>query len=179
MGDGLIGLILSTDGVASHFNIATTAVSKEQKVINKQEQSKVTNEVVVFELDGSAGLYCFDQKKVARFEQWRKSEIQLCGKQMMTPYRGKILNLFHLKHLLHFADDTTLNSTPDELLCIIVEQSERNYGFIVKSIREIRTVTTEIIDVTKNLTGISGALIFDDQIVSVVDIPELFKVSGL
>jgi two-component system chemotaxis sensor kinase CheA len=187
MGDGLVGLILSPDGVAQYHNIHNETRVRAKKVKSTKAQASAQNEVIVFQVDGSKSLYCIEQKQVYRFESWNPKEFQICGEQMIVAYRGRVMDLFWLSRLMELDGESsssvienkldfveqTESSENKNVLGIIIEKSGKNYGFIVRSIIDIRNIETEIIPCSLNQSGIKGRIIMGDDIVSLVDIQQL------
>jgi two-component system, chemotaxis family, sensor kinase CheA len=180
MGDGMIGLILSTEGLANKFHISSlndkdTGPQEEEKRVSNKKQ-----EIVLFSLENAPGLFAVPRAHISRFEQWDTNTLQFSGNRWVVPYRGQILQLVRLTELLNFKDPSATfgeEQNGSSILGLIVDDDNgHKVGLLVKSIVDICQIEGEFDDLIKDRRGMSGVLTLPDQTVTVLDVKNLIAV---
>lgn len=174
MGDGRVSLILDIVGIAEIAHVA--AKTKKMKGQDNSDQSKKqvladSQEMLFFELN-APGLYCIPLVLVHRLEEFSSEKIERSGRERMVKYRDSILPILSISEILGYSSPKVESEITS---VIVVSKRRRQFGLEVSSIVDIASTSHEIIDPIKESPAVMGTLIFEDQVVTVIDVLDLIE----
>lgn len=177
MGDGSVSLILDVSGIAEKANIiqdvseeqirASSSISKLNKAKNIEEQ-----EYLSFALNGS-GTYAVPLGLVNRLEEFKVDLIENSAGTRVVSYRESVLPILSLNEFLGFGKDV---QKTDKISVLVVHRGDRAVGLQVNEIVDIFTGNTQVESPLKEMVGLHGNLIFEESIVTIVDILTILDV---
>lgn len=177
MGDGSVSLILDVAGIAERANIikdvsedqmrSSLSMNKSSKVKSIEEQ-----EYLSFSLN-SSGTYAVPLGLINRLEEFNKEDIEFSAGSRVVSYRESVLPILSLNECLGFGKD--VNSAP-KISVLVVQRGDRAVGIQVNEIVDIFTGNTKIENPIKEVVGLYGNIIVDENIITIVDILSILDV---
>jgi len=177
LGDGSIALIIDVGGVAQYGKVLNKRAHKDDREsYSKSERAKLTADIQEFLLFsvGTDARHALPLCLVQRLEEFAPSKIERSGEQEVVRYRGNLLPLINLGSVLKYKK--TLNSEAPAVLdaakahsVIVVQRSGRSYGLVVDEIIDVLTIEGQIDDTVRDRRGILGNLVFNEEVVVVID----------
>ena len=138
MGDGTIGLILSSEGLLKSTGIvgkphptekALSKVQTERESRCTPQPSVQTTELLLFRV-GSPSLYAIPSQTVYRIEEIIPTSVKTSGGFQVIPYRNSILTLLNLDELLGGSLHTSLKTAPRTLQAIVTVHEGHFFGLV-------------------------------------------------
>ncbi len=171
MGDGTVALILDATAIARRAGMALEAVAAASAETAEQQSHDLAS-VLVVEL-GDGRRTAIPVTAVDRLEEIDRSRVERAGAHEVVQYRGEILPLVRLDHVLHG------HGSIDDLApfhVVVCRQGDRRAGVVVADILDI--VDTDLATLTPlGSTSQSGSAVVDGRVTELVDIDLVF--SGL
>jgi len=169
MGDGKVALILDVIGLAQSARMATNARGHEvSEAARAAEADALKETLLIFSAGGSRRL-AIALSEVARLEEFRRDKVESSGFGEVVQYRGEIMPLFHLSHLLGGHGEPADGET---LPAIVFSRNGRSVALVVNRIIDIVDET-----VKRHSRGASGqfagTVVIQDQVTDILDVENL------
>lgn len=177
VGDGDMALILDLVGIANLEHIAIELDAEENiKGFDDQENLQIEREYMQFNLFSRKNL-CVELSCVSRLEEIESSKVEYSGDIPLVRYREDFLPLINIERLLNFSGTNLDEIIDDEsvLNVIVVNQKERFYGLVVRSINDIGLTTHEVDKDLIDREGILGTVFIDDRTITLLDVNYLVE----
>jgi two-component system chemotaxis sensor kinase CheA len=184
MGDGKVALILDVVGLAQNASIlsesrdkAMTEKNAELTAIEEQRSEKQTFLLFAGPDDSRMAV---PLSSVARLEEFPAAEIEKSGGEWVIQYRGKILPLLRLDMILQ--ERRTRRRHPKSevsrapIQALVCNDEGRTLGIIVERILDIVEDRAEIKSPSTR-EGIQFAVVINDRVTELIDIPALEKLA--
>ena len=172
MGDGSVGLILDVDGIAEFKDILDTETQEQNTSFEKESSTQIDHEegkeYIIFTLP-TRGLFCFHLEDVYRLEELSTKEFTKVSGQLSTIYLNQVTPLHFIHDDLGMTADKTLLER-EKQNTIIIDHKDRYYGLIIDEIKEIRLIKDAIDTDIADRKEIEGSIIFEDTVITVIDI---------
>ena len=168
MGDGDVVLILDVSGLGA---LSKNDEQDEKRALQlAEEKSKEVSsesiEYIIIDI-GAKSQYAMPLILVNRLEVFNEQDLEWSGEQPMIRYRGGILPILELPAELGVEhEDQGLHN---DFSTVVVNKGERAYGFKVKEILDVVNVTNQIDDSLRDGPGVLGNLLFNEEVLVVVD----------
>ena len=161
LGDGSIALILDVTGISK---IAQINIDKNNKSRVEVEKPSLIQDFLLFKLNSEA-THAIALSYVDRIEEFKASDIEYSGKQMVIRYRGKVLPLIAVNEQLDYGED----HLSEIFSVILIERARSPYGLIVNKIIDTLSTPEEVAAPIRYQQGIIGNLYTSNELVVVVD----------
>jgi two-component system chemotaxis sensor kinase CheA len=184
MGDGKVALILDVVGLAQNASILSEGrdqalEEKESEAAASQEQGAEKLTFLLFAGPDDSRM-ALPLSLVARLEEFPAKDIEKSGGEWVIQYRGKILPLLRLDVVLaerrtrlrHPKQDVT----PDPMQVLVCHDEGRTVGIVVERILDIVEDRAEIKSPATR-EGIQYAVVINDRVTELIDIPALEKIA--
>ncbi len=179
MGDGKISLILDPEGLAKKYGISMA--EEEKKVAEDkahtaqdQEETQEAQSMIMFCCSGPEH-YAVDINMVARVETILASDIEHIGEKMYVTIRGKTIQVIRPEDHLPVQRN---EYTQHKLTVIIPNMVKRPVGMLVEKIIDSVKARFDLESNQLNTTGIFGSILYNNRIVLVLNMFELFETAG-
>ncbi len=185
MGDGTIGLILSTEGLlkiagigtkAAHHKKSATSSSKTDSGPNCPGDLSMSSDLLLFRA-GDPTLYAIPTHAIYRIEEIDFSQVRTSGGNRVTPYRGKVLTLIDLSEKLGAIDANQKPATvaPLKLKTFVIESKNHFIGLTVEVIDDIARPLENLILPISHQFGIAGNYLIDQRTVTLINLDEIIE----
>lgn len=177
MGDGSIGLILSTDGLLNLAGINALSHRKSPTHTPHSELANHTSErasLLLFHV-GDQSIYGLPDNQVFRIEEVATTQIQYSGGAQVVPYRDKLMTLIDLRSALSKSPVTELS--PTQLQTIVIKKDLHYVGLIVKTIDDITETTSELVQPLVYQTGNAGNYRVGEKTITLLNLPEILDIA--
>jgi two-component system chemotaxis sensor kinase CheA len=184
MGDGKVALILDVVGLAQNASLLSEVrdqalAEKESETGASQEQGAEKLTFLLFAGPDDSRM-ALPLSLVARLEEFPAKDIEKSGGEWVIQYRGKILPLLRLDVVLaerrtrlrHPKQDVS----PDPLQVLVCRDEGRTVGVVVERILDIVEDRAEIKSPATR-EGIQCAVVINDRVTELIDIPALEKIA--
>lgn len=171
MGDGSVALILDVNGIAKQCNIKHQNKDNAfvESSLTEQSQNADAQEFLLFNLDHQS-LHAVPLCLVQRLEEFSKDQIEASGDSLVVRYRGSILPIISLNKTLKYVQKPVEGAEPPKnISVIVVQKSGHMYGIQVNDIQDIVVINGEIDDSVRDREEILGNVVFQDEVIVVVD----------
>lgn len=170
-GDGELGLILNSSGVASITHTDTSYDEDEQIEENKFVTQE--NEFMKFSLNHEDN-YCIPLHWVHRLEVISRINIEYSGERPILNYNGKALPLFFVDEQLGMNSlDKPDPLVSENLDVIVIFQNNKYYGLVVSEILDIGISSEPVNQKLSSSYGILGTTYINGKIMTVLDCLQL------
>lgn len=171
MGDGKIALILDVLGIAQHASViagARNRMSGDKPI--QAEEPEVEKQMLLLCRLGESGRLAIPLSQVARLEEFPVAKIEHAGGQEVVQYRGRIMPLVRLSHVLGLPSE----AAPDPLQVVVYAYQGRSIGLVVDRILDIveETVTVQS---RSSHEGLSGSAVIQQYVTDLVDVPSVIR----
>lgn len=169
MGDGSVALILDVTGIGKLAGLTANLENKTAKTLASVEREKAnadSQELLVFKT-AAAGSYCMPLCLVQRLEEFDCEKIEYSGGQPVVQYRDGILPLVLANKSLKFEYAEDLKKS--RVSVIVTEKRGKLYGLVVNEVLDIINADRTVDDSIKDRVGIVGNLMWNDEIIVVID----------
>ncbi len=181
MGDGSVSLIIDVSGIAQKARLFQKSGRKEASadLMAAQKVDLSDSQDFLFFKLNSKETFCLPLCLVHRLEELPAALIQHSGKQKLIKYRDSILpiislnevfGLESLKQGLAQKDIPAVDLANESISLIVVQRHSRMLGLEVNEVVDILTIDSVIEDPVREVDGILGSLIVDNDVVTVIDV---------
>jgi chemotaxis protein histidine kinase CheA len=178
LADGSIGLVFNVAGVAKKIGIQNQNFSRNRKAMENKTQVEVQEHrnVIVFDLQ-KPGHFCLEEKDILRIERIDLQQLQLSGESYVMPYRSSVMTFIDLDQMISPKTHPSMFSGEEvkTLSVVIVQHQDQYLGIVVKTIVDLKTAYGTIEQNMKKQFGISGCFMIDNQVVSLVNLQDIFS----
>lgn len=174
LGDGKTAMIIDAEGIVRISELKFLDGS-EAFAENLENQSNLneTQNLLLFKCSGNE-LYALDIAMVSRIEKIRLAEIETIGNKMYVNHRGDSLRIIKPEDYL----DVSSCELSQEFAYIIIPKLVRHpMGILAKSIQDNIKVSLKLDDQEIKMKGLIGSSIYDNKIMLVINIYELFEIA--
>jgi len=182
LGDGRVGLILNISGLARHSGIGGTIPGAQSTGVISSEriadnQSKIRN-LLLLEMR-KPGLFGIFLDDIFRLENIPAKDLQRSGNIRIAIYRNEACPIFSGDDLLRYSSESDKESDASKNQLSILILSIDGYFLGIDVERIIDLVETNALADTElsDRKGISGALIHNEQTVTILNAAELFELA--
>ena len=175
MGDGKVALILDVLGLAQqaqviaelHDRALTETAAKTQQHGNNQQA------LLLFRV-GETGRMALPLSQVARLEEFPLSAIERAGQQEVVQYRGQIMPLIRLAHILNYEHSATAHASGEMLQVVVYTHLQRSVGLVVDEILDIVEDTLTLQHRTQR-AGLLGSAVIQQRVTDLLDIQGIIQ----
>jgi len=176
MGDGKVALILDVPGLAQHSNVLgdmrDRAVKKEEgrhsTAVADTHQCKP---MLLFQY-GETGRMAIDLALVARLEEFHRDAIEAAGDQEAVQYRGQIMPLVRVSHVLENRRRMISENKQEALQVVVYIDKGRSVGLVVDRILDI-VEESFLIQPETGRGGVLGSAVIQKRVIDILDAPSL------
>lgn len=174
LGDGHVALILNIDGIAVQSGLVAKIQARPLNSSAVQEQApEQLMSMLLFELEGQPRL-AIHLEHVERLEMISLRQIQRNGKRDVVQYGRHIMHLLHLNQYVEGAQQN-INQTDDNTVIPVIVHYIKDIpiGLVVSQVHEIIQVSTHLHIANPPQKGLLGCVSLGDQVINVLDLPEI------
>lgn len=113
-----------------------------------------------------------DLALVARLEEFPGDAIEIAGEQETAQYRGQIMPLLRVSHVLESKRRAVSENGPEALQVVVYAHNGRSVGLVVDRILDIVEESFVIQPETKR-RGVLGSAVIQKRVTDILDIPGL------
>ena len=184
MGDGKAALILDVVGLAQNANILSEAhdqaIAEENAQLTATEEQRSEKQTFLLFAGPDDSRMAVPLSSLARLEEFPAAEIEKTGGEWVIQYRGRILPLLRLDVILE-ERRTRLRHPKSEvstapLQVLVCNDEGRTLGIVVERILDIVEDRAEIRTPAVR-EGIQFAVVINDRVTELIDIPVLQKLA--
>ncbi|MGL4791385.1 MAG: chemotaxis protein CheW, partial [Anaerotignaceae bacterium] len=174
MGDGVISLILDTDGLIRKTHLGKESLNEPIPLYEKNKNIREKQSIILFQCSGEE-IYGVDLNMVSRVETINASSIEKIGNSYFVNIKGKTLKVIRPENYL----PVTKNEYKNEQLVVIIPNLITNpvslvVGRIIDSVKaELELDTTQI-----SAQGIWGTIFYNNRIVLMLNLYELSNLAN-
>lgn len=173
LGDGSVALVLDVIGLATHANIFDDKALETQGSKGRHIESQATSDIAEYLIVdiGAPGRYGIPLCIVNRLEEFRTTDLERAGDQLVVRYRGTILPVLSIaKNLaLHEEAKADKNRDPESINVVVIERDGRNFGLIVNSIIDVTAIDAPLDTQLRDRPSILGTTYHADGVVVIID----------
>ncbi len=174
MGDGMVSMILDTNGISRLAGLKYNELEKEieaEKEKFAKQAAKQIHEMLLF-TNGGAEHFALSLASIARVEKVPLETIQRVGSKEYINHGDESMRLVRLEEYLPVSGAT---SSDAEAYVIIPKNQAHPLGIVAGNVDDV--VQTELVIDTSNIKGVgmSGSAVINKQLTILVDIDSLFK----
>jgi two-component system, chemotaxis family, sensor kinase CheA len=178
LGDGSVALILDVIGLSqiAHLSSERGAAAVDNAVGATKGTGNISSdaqEMLLFRIAANSK-YAIPLNLVQRLEEFKANEVEFSGEQRVMRYRGSILPIISLNQFFGFKPKASIGTEVKDdkqlLSVIVVQKSGRPYGVEVDDILDVASIDGNIDDSLKDRVGIHGNMIYNNEVVVVVDL---------
>lgn len=180
LGDGHVALILNIDGIAVQSGLVAKIQARPLNASTVQEQApEQLTSMLLFELEGQPRL-AIHLEHVERLEMISRRQIQRNGKRDVVQYGRHIMHLLHLNQYVEGAQQN-INQTDDNTVVPVIVHYIKDIpiGLVVSQVHEIIQVSTHLHIANPPQKGLLGCVSLGDQVINVLDLPEILMMRSL
>ncbi len=179
MGDGQVALILDVMNLATHAGLAVKQGEHANNMddLNASKGGGSHKETLLLVQAHEKGRLAIPLRKVARLEEIKTTTLETAGDQEVIQYRGQILPLVRVSHVLGTAGEPS--ETEQEFIHLaVLSQDGRQVGLVVDRIVDI--VEEELAARTRSAQpGIWCSAVIQNRVTDVLDVSTAFEHSRL
>ena len=177
MGDGKVALILDVLGVAQRANVLCHA--RERVTAERQKENEliaVTDKnqrkpMLLFQC-GETGRIAMDLALVARLEEFPHNVIEVAGDQEAVQYRGQIMPLVRVTHVLKSKRTMISENAHEALQVVVYADKGRSIGLVVDRILDI-VEESFVLQPETARRGLLGSAVIQKRVTDILDVPWL------
>ena len=178
LGDGQVALILDVDGLAARGRLHRRGEEGAEVTRAESAAPAVPTETLLLVRSSGEGQLAIPLSSVARLEEFEGSEIERAGAVPMVQYRGTIIPLLYVSHLLEGGarqtQVTNLLPERDTLYAVVYQAEGFSAGIVVDEILDIVEVELEVIGPATR-EGIVRTAVVQERVTEVVDATWLLR----
>jgi two-component system chemotaxis sensor kinase CheA len=185
MGDGKVALILDVVGLAQNASILTQARDRavtEQNAENllNQQADQIEKQTFLLFRGPDDGHMALPLGTLARLEEFPASQVEKSGTDWVVQYRGRILPLIRLDHVLKERRTRLRHADkkvePDLLQVLVCNDDGRSMGIIVERIVDIvEDLATVQSPATRE--GVRHAVVIQNRVTELLDIQAIQRIA--
>ncbi len=185
MGDGKVALILDVVGLAQNASILTQARDRavtEQNAENllNQQADQIEKQTFLLFRGPDDGHMALPLGTLARLEEFPASQVEKSGSDWVVQYRGRILPLVRLDHVLK-ERRTRLRHVdkkvePDLLQVLVCNDDGRSMGIIVERIVDI-VEDPATVQSPATREGVRHAVVIQNRVTELLDIQAIQRIA--
>jgi two-component system, chemotaxis family, sensor kinase CheA len=180
LGDGKVALILDVLGLAQRANVLGDM--RDRKAAEKKQGTQSiavadTNQckpMLLFQ-HGETGRMAIDLAVVARLEEFPHDAIEVAGDQEAVQYRGHIMPLVRVSHVLESKRRPSSEKRQEALQVVVYADKGRSVGLVVDRILDI-VEESFVIQPNTGRSGVLGSAIIQKRVTDILDVPSLIAV---
>ena len=161
LGDGSVALIFDVLGITK---VAQMNSEQKNKLIHKVETISEVQDFLLVGLNCSA-THAISLSYVNRLEEFKRSDVEYSGNQMVIRYRKDILPLIDVNKQLGYQGECQNEILP----VIVIERAGISYGLIVNKILDTLSTIESVRDPISFHQGIVGNINADRELIVVTD----------
>ena len=177
MGDGKVALILDVLGLAQRANVLCDA--RERETAERQKANELIpvtdtsqrKPMLLFQ-HGETGRIAIDLALVARLEEFPPSAIEVAGDQEAVQYRGQIMPLVRVTHVLESKRKVISENAHEALHVVVYADRGRSIGLVVDRILDI-VEESFVIQPETARRGVLGSTVIQKRVTDILDLPGL------
>jgi two-component system chemotaxis sensor kinase CheA len=177
MGDGKVALILDVLGLAQRANVLCDA--RERETAERQETNELIpgtdtsqrKPMLLFQ-HGETGRLAIDLALVARLEEFPPNAIEVAGDQEAVQYRGQIMPLVRVAHVLESKRKVISENAHEALQVVVYSDKGRSIGLVVDRILDI-VEESFVIQPETARRGVLGSAVIQKRVTDILDLPGL------
>jgi two-component system chemotaxis sensor kinase CheA len=180
LGENQVGLILDIAGLAGMQGIKADEMRSVQKCQREEVSgaSGTVRDLLLLDI-GVPGVWGVELSQVSRLEKVSKKEVQFSGQQPVLIYRNQTMPLYCLGDLLQYNKESCYTSIDrDEFNVLVMDQQGRMVGFMVREIIDMVNAVGDASPVMESKKGVLGAMIINDQTVTILSLKDVFQITG-
>jgi two-component system chemotaxis sensor kinase CheA len=171
MGDGQVALILDVFGLALRAGVVPRVQDWSAVEAGETKQEVAEDRETLLVVRGTGAPMAIPLERVARLEEFRAAQIEQVGGQRVVQYRGQILPLIDVDHVLH----PGLNGTRevDPLDVVVCSGNGKTVGLVVHRIEDIVEQALEV-----KGTGRPGVLytaVVQNRVTEILDVDQVIR----
>jgi two-component system chemotaxis sensor kinase CheA len=176
MGDGLVAMILDTNGIAVASNLRFTELEKdietEKQRFAQESRRRHFRELLLFRA-GTEGNFGLDLSMIARVEKVETSRIARVGSKEFLKYDDRSLRIIRLSDFLPVGGSGPASN--DHTFVIVSKGVKHQMGIVADQVNDV--VKTDAVLDTENIRspGIIGSVIINSALTMVIDVEAVFK----
>ncbi len=177
MGDGRVALILDILGLAQRAQVISeareSALSDKEKA-NKREELRSDRQTLLLVQCGAQGRMAIPLSLVARLEEFPADSIEMAGAQEVTQYRGQIMPLIRLSHVLAAAGKGSSAAAEGRLQVVVYSEAGRSVGLVVDRIVDI-VEESLVVQNPAERKGVIGSSVIQKRVTDLLDVPKVVR----
>jgi two-component system chemotaxis sensor kinase CheA len=175
MGDGRVALILDVLGLAQQAKViaeARDSTLSEKDKASLKEETATDRQTLLLIQNGERGHMAIPLSLVARLEEFPTTSIENTGDQEVMQYRGQIMPLVRLAHVIPSEDDVA----PEDgsLQVVVYSASGQSVGLVVDRIVDIVNEKF-VVQNPMERPGVLGSSVIQQRVTDLVDVPGLIR----
>ncbi|MEI8401427.1 MAG: chemotaxis protein CheA [Alcaligenaceae bacterium] len=180
LGDGHVALILNIDGIAVQSGLVAKIQARPLNASAVQEKvSEQLTSMLLFELEGQPRL-AMHLEHVERLEMISSNQIQRNGNRDVIQYGRHIMHLLHLNQYVEGTQNNKTQMGDNTIIPVIVHYiKDIPIGLVVSRVHEIIQVSTQLHIANPPQKGLLGCVSLGDQVINVLDLPEILMMRSL
>ena len=185
MGDGKVALILDVVGLAQNASILTQARDRavtEQSAENllNQQADQIEKQTFLLFRGPDDGHMALPLGTLARLEEFPASQVEKSGTDWVVQYRGRILPLIRLDHVLKERRTRLRHADkkvePDLLQVLVCNDDGRTMGIIVERIVDI-VEDPATVQSPATREGVRHAVVIQNRVTELLDIQTIQRIA--
>jgi two-component system chemotaxis sensor kinase CheA len=175
MGDGKVALILDVMGLAQQADVISEVRDRALTEIATKSQEKTEDQqtLMLFRI-GERGRMAIPLSLVARLEEFPAAEVERAGNREVVQYRGQIMPLIRMSHILQYESDYDTNTAPDLMQVVVYSYGHRSIGLVVDQILDIVEESVVLQPFSKR-DGVLGSAVIGQRITELLDVPTIIQ----
>jgi len=177
LGDGHVAMIFDVGGIAVRSGLVSKLLDKDfqSEIASPEKLVTTTQSMLLFDLEHLPRV-AIALDYVDRLEMFAISRVEQRGQQDVVIYGDQIMKLIWLSDYVEDAT-TQRNSCHDTINVIVHYHQGQPLGLVVSRIHDIVEIASEIVLILPPQTGLIGSAIHGDQVVSILDVEEILRLS--
>ncbi len=177
LGDGSIAMVLDVDGIASMGNLVFSEEevdSSQSEMVSLDNQIQEMQDLLLFQCSGPEifGLHLF---MIARVNEISPHHIEEVGNKQYYHSQGNIMQLIRLEQYLPVA---SIEQSGEKMYVITPKVNNLSVGLLVRKIKDTVQVDSLMVEEDIQGKGLLGSTIINEKIVLLVNLHEVFEMSG-
>ena len=181
MGDGQLALILDVPGLAESAGIKMESLDGQTIKANALNTKDTVEKQKLVLFNGPEGLrMAVPLSALARLEKIAGSDVERSGNEWVVQYRGQILPLIRLSHVLEdrrdgeLAPNNTTFPPPESIDVLVIQGNGRSFGLIVNTIVDIVEDATEV-RIPATRAGVLYSAVIGERVTEMLDVSGILQ----
>ncbi len=179
IGDGSVGLILNTEGIANKAGVVLQTEklqikSKDEYTLNSNSNLK-NNNYIICDIVGKT-YYAISQSKIFRIEEFRPDQLQNSSNEIVTSYRNKILTFIDLNQFFtNSYNHKPILSNDRTFITIVVQHQDSYLGFVINKVIDLFSSSSKPEIGNIKQIGCQGWLLHEESLFQLLNIDEIIE----